>query len=200
MAALTGCDDDNKSYKDPSLTAYSSIDECANFHEQAECEQAFRSAAITHQASAPKYEDKQKCDDAHQTCTYVPLPAKPGETHSSSGFWMPYMIGYMMGQNQNTAAPMYYGPASNGERIVISRGATVGTVTPNPTNFSFNTKAFKSSSPTVSSPKTSSSPSAVYAAPKSVTAPSNGGSAAAGSVSRGGFGSTGHAMSSGGTG
>lgn len=71
-----------------------------------ECDKGFQFAKEEHEKTAPRYQSKEDCEDQHGSCQAGPQAAHSTQGSSSSSWFMPYMMGYMMGQ-RNQAAPVY---------------------------------------------------------------------------------------------
>ncbi len=161
---------------------YKSVKECVagGVFTQNTCESFGKQARLDHLKTAPRFEDKKDCEDSYGagSCETV---AYAGNTQTSGGgnsFFMPYMMGYMMGSNNNGGAgystPVY---RSYGGSYVTANGADLG-------SNAFSRVAAKTGTPTYSG-NFSRPQAAGFQSHSSV-------------VSRGGFGASGAKMSMGG--
>jgi uncharacterized protein YgiB involved in biofilm formation len=79
---------------------YSSVDQCIEDKQftESECTSAFAKAKEDHKSVAPKYASAQDCeaDFGVGKCEAAP---PTGSTTSSTGSWMPILVGYMLGRS-----------------------------------------------------------------------------------------------------
>lgn len=191
--------------KDEKNQQYAGIED-ALFKDRAACEAVYPAedcaknelfATEEHIKTAPKYANREECEAAHgaEACTPVPqakapsvasngtsAPANSGSSTSNS--FMPFMLGYMMGNTMGSRpAPVYSAPVAAGQpRPATPAMATAGrtlSTPPRPASQVYGSGG-------VSRPSSFSSP-----APSRPAAPS----VSSSGVARGGFGST--AVSSG---
>lgn len=84
---------------------YESPEECssATFNTPEQCKADYDEAKALHPLTAPKFESQTDCETEFGAGKCEPAPAS---TSGGSGFFMPMMMGYMMGQmmNRNSAA------------------------------------------------------------------------------------------------
>ncbi|WP_417359299.1 DUF1190 domain-containing protein [Gallaecimonas pentaromativorans] len=77
-------------------SVYKSVEQCAQFHDRAQCESQFQQAKQVAEQTAPRYTSLQACeqDFGAGNC------AVPGQQQyqQSGGFFMPMMMGFMAGQ------------------------------------------------------------------------------------------------------
>lgn len=179
LFALAGCDDSDKPAK-----VYASMDECVAELSQNECQKGFENAQKDHETAAPHYEAQGSCEELYGQGNCVPRRNEAGES-----FFMPMMMGFMMGQSFDSdhrriyvSTPVYV----NRSGAVYSGGSQIGTRSPvspgsSARSFTVSRSGFGASASTVHSSSAAVAP------------------ASAGSISRGGFGSTaaGHATSAG---
>ena len=142
------------------VESFASVDGCvvSGLHTEAECTNAFRLAQQEHVRSAPRFEDKADCErefglgscETRETAQAPIAPqgegSSPGSTtHTSSGnsFFMPYMMGYMMGSNSNStpvSPTPYYRTAGGINRtssgFAFAGAASGDTVRTSPSAFS----------------------------------------------------------------
>ncbi len=131
--ALAACKDDKN-------TQYAGIED-ALFKDRAACEAVYPAddcaknelfATEEHIKTAPKYANREECEAAHgpEACTPVPQQAKPSApsvasngtsapanaNSGTSNSFMPFMLGYMMGNTIGSRpAPVYAAPAPAGQ-------------------------------------------------------------------------------------
>ncbi len=190
--------------KDEKNQQYAGIED-ALFKDRAACEAVYPAddcaknelfATEEHIKTAPKYANREECEAAHgsEACTPVPQQAKPsapsvasngtsapasGSSGTSNSF-MPFMLGYMMGNTMSRPAPVYAAPVAAGQpRPSTPAMATAGRTLATPPRPAAQVYGG-------SRPSSFSSP-----APSRPAAPS----VSSSGVARGGFGST--AVSSG---
>ena len=122
---------------------YATADECRvqNPSDAAvgeECDKGFQFAKEEHEKTAPRYPSKEDCEVQHGSCQAGPHYAHSPQGSSSSSWFMPYMIGYLMGQ-RNQAAPVYNLRDADARRggaskVIVGgtgpRANTVATTTP----------------------------------------------------------------------
>ena len=125
--------------KDEKNQQYAGIED-ALFKDRAACEAVYPAddcaknelfATEEHIKTAPKYANREECEAAHgaEACTPVPQQAKPsapsvasngtsapasGSSGTSNSF-MPFMLGYMMGNTMSRPAPVYAAPVAAGQ-------------------------------------------------------------------------------------
>lgn len=96
--ALAACDDskdplaDNKNFfQDPA--------QCARVYDDATCKTGFAQAQEEHVKTAPKFANREECEEKFGVGNCQWGQAQPGQQASSGGggFFMPLMMGYMMG-------------------------------------------------------------------------------------------------------
>lgn len=193
--------------KDEQNQQYAGIED-ALFKDRAACEAVYPAddcaknelfATEEHIKTAPKYANREECEAAHgaEACTPVPQQAKPSapsvasngtsapaSAHAgTSNSFMPFMLGYMMGNTMSRPAPVYAAPVPAGQpRPATPAMATAGRTLATPPRPAAQVFAGR----TASRPSSFSSP-----APSRPAAPS----VSSSGVARGGFGST--AVSSG---
>jgi uncharacterized protein YgiB involved in biofilm formation len=90
---------------------YATADECRAHNPDVtaageECDKGFQFAKEEHEKTAPRYQSQEDCEAQHGSCQAGPQAAHSTHGSSSSSWFMPYMIGYMMAQ-RNQAAPVY---------------------------------------------------------------------------------------------
>lgn len=97
---VAGC-----SGKDPALV-YGSLQECisSGINSEEQCQMDYGKAAQLHPAVAPKYVNRAECeaDFGPGKCEEAPAVAD-NSAQSSSGFFMPMMMGFLAGQMMNGA-------------------------------------------------------------------------------------------------
>jgi uncharacterized protein YgiB involved in biofilm formation len=190
-AALGGCGERS----DSGETVFQSLADCRRFYDEDICRTKTIEAEKLHTETAPKFANREACEAAYGQEACVETNVAPSgqqttsssspsqtttQTHASGGgsWFMPAMMGYMLGRSMSTPTPLYYGPPSavgtpeeRQQRSLYSGGGYVG-------------------STSASSPgRFNASAPASATATRVATAPS--------STSRGGFGSTGRSYSGG---
>ena len=148
LLGAAACKPDNPDVKEG---IYGTADECRAQNPDAaaaggECDKGFQFAKEEHEKTAPRYQSKEDCEVQHGSCQVGPQAAhstQGGTSHStqggtSSSWFMPLMMGYMMGQ-RNQAAPVYSLRDADARRggapkVVVGgtgpRANTVATTTP----------------------------------------------------------------------
>lgn len=107
---LAGCVEESEP-----IAVFNNASECSasGLSSSAQCEAEFAAAKDLHPQVAPKYLNKEECetDFGEGKCETAPQ-----ETTSGSSFFMPMMMGYMMGQmfNRNSAGANFQQTASAG--------------------------------------------------------------------------------------
>ncbi|UXN06775.1 DUF1190 domain-containing protein [Bartonella sp. HY761] len=135
--AVTACGDSQID-----TAVFQDVDDCiaSGTFPADKCRQDFKEATATHVATAPAYTNKEDCEAEFGVgkCEQTPAAATGSTTtvHSSTGsFFLPMMMGYMMGSmfnNGQRMAPqsLYQRPGSssyvnsNGATVANQRGAT----------------------------------------------------------------------------
>src|SRR5262245_58763935 len=94
--ALAACDEakdplaDNKSFfQDPA--------QCARVYDAETCKTAFATAEEEHRKTAPKFANREECEEKFGVGNCQWGQAQAGQASSGGGFFMPLMMGYMMG-------------------------------------------------------------------------------------------------------
>src|SRR5262245_15411243 len=123
-AALGSCGD---GANDPGETVFQSLADCRQFYDEDICRTKTKEAEQLHAESAPKFATRESCEAAFgkEACVQTEVPpaasaASPsssssGQTqtqtaHSGGGGWfMPAMMGYMLGRSMSSPQPLYYG-------------------------------------------------------------------------------------------
>lgn len=108
LLGAAACKPDNPDLKEG---IYATADECRAQNPDAattggECDKGFQFAKAEHEKTAPRYQSKAECEAQHGSCEAGPQAAQSTQGSSSSSWFMPMMMGYMMGQ-RNQAAPVY---------------------------------------------------------------------------------------------
>ena len=102
-ALLSGCDIDDPVVNDPGGT-FSSIEECVAVYDQQTCEAAEKLARADHLKNAPKFNTLEACRES-----YGDMCRLDTNYGGSGNSFMPFMVGYMMGNSLSRPAPLYYG-------------------------------------------------------------------------------------------
>lgn len=125
--SLTACDAEGG--KPVDALAFDSVAECraAGSVPAADCDTAYVQAAKDNETSAPRFEDRQTCEEQYGVSQCVP--------RNNGSFFTPLLTGFLIGQVLNNAgggfrgAPMYrdrLGNYSSGGGALISRDYTTG--------------------------------------------------------------------------
>jgi uncharacterized protein YgiB involved in biofilm formation len=140
LLGAAACKPDNPDVKEG---IYATADECRAQNPDAaaadgECDKGFQFAREEHEKTAPRYPSKEDCEAQHGTCQAGLQAAQSAQGGSSSSWFMPLMMGYMMGQ-RTQAAPVYNLRDADARRggapkLVVGgtgpRANTVATTTP----------------------------------------------------------------------
>jgi uncharacterized protein YgiB involved in biofilm formation len=140
LLGAAACKPDNPDVKEG---IYATADECRAQNPDAaapggECDKGFQFAKEEHEKTAPRYQSKEECEVQHGSCQAGPQAAQSVQGSGSSSWFMPLMMGYMIGQ-RNQAAPVYNLRDADARRggapkIVVGgtgpRANTVATTTP----------------------------------------------------------------------
>jgi uncharacterized protein YgiB involved in biofilm formation len=123
--ALSGCK--------PKAETYPSAEACieARDHTESECNEAFAAARHEHETAAPHFASRDEC-----TASYGPNGCEERRVEGGGGFFMPMMLGYMLGRGMGFH-PLYQnrysangfvapGGASFGGYTYGQRGAATG--------------------------------------------------------------------------
>jgi uncharacterized protein YgiB involved in biofilm formation len=110
---LTGCDEPRD------LTFFENPDQCrsaAKFAEfsAADCDAAFQTALAEHATQAPRYDSLALCEEQHGAGVCLPPEQAggapdPAQAHSGGVSYMPFIMGYMMGNMMSSGAASYAG-------------------------------------------------------------------------------------------
>ena len=193
-AALGACGESS----DPGETVFQSLADCRRFYDEDICRTKTIEAEKLHAETAPKFANRESCEAAYgkeacvetnvassgqQTSSSSSSSSSPSSSHTSStthaggGSWfMPAMMGYMLGRSMSTPTPLYYGPPS-----------AVGTPEERQQRSLYSGGGYVGSTAAASASRFNASAPASATATRVATAPS--------STSRGGFGSTGRSFS-----
>lgn len=188
--------------------------ECAAVYSQAECDKAEKDALNEHAKNAPKFATREQCEAEFgpEACQPTPTYGQPTPTTQTAqagggSSFMPFMMGYMLGNIGNGVAssPVYYAPGSfrmadRNQRPLYSSGGYAG-VTPRSGGKPVGFTAPRTSVPVSTSGRSSVSRTAIVSpsvrtggvpSSSSIARATSGVSRAAVSTSsRGGFGSIG---------
>lgn len=116
---LSGCGEEPNT---PTNGTFANKQECSIVYSEEVCDKAEKQALATHEQNAPKYSKLEDCiaEYGKDMCS---------QSSGSSGgdsFFMPMMMGYMLGSMNSTPSPLYYGPTSSyrsGTASVYSSGS-----------------------------------------------------------------------------
>jgi uncharacterized protein YgiB involved in biofilm formation len=104
--ALAGCDE-----RPPEDAIFHSLADCRQYYDEDICRTKAGEAEQMHLASAPKYQSKETCEASFGADACVETPAQPAqgqEQASASSWFMPAMMGFMLGRAMSPM-PLYYG-------------------------------------------------------------------------------------------
>jgi len=79
---------------------FENVDQCAAFYNPEQCRADQAQASALHQQVAPKYASQQACE-ADFGAGQCEAPANQTQAQSGGGFFMPMMMGFLMGQMMN---------------------------------------------------------------------------------------------------
>lgn len=105
-AALSGCEQTPTAPADNGGT-FANKAECVAVYDQATCDAADKLAQQEHLQNAPHFSTQAQCAAEYGADMCRPASAYGG--NSGSNFFVPAMLGYMMGSAMSTPAPLYYG-------------------------------------------------------------------------------------------
>lgn len=111
--ALAGCEEAPPAKPDNGGT-FASKAECVAVYDQKTCDAAEKLAQAEHAKNAPKYGTREAC-----ILEYGPDMCQPASAYShnsNDSFFVPMMLGYMLGSANSYPAPLYYGPGSYREQ------------------------------------------------------------------------------------
>ncbi|WP_115719752.1 DUF1190 domain-containing protein [Gallaecimonas mangrovi] len=76
---------------------FKSVDQCAGYYDRSNCQAQFQQAEKVAEKTAPRYTSLQACeaDFGNGNCA---TPGQPQQYQQSGGYFMPMMMGFMMGQ------------------------------------------------------------------------------------------------------
>jgi uncharacterized protein YgiB involved in biofilm formation len=171
------------------VKVYKSVDECAaDSNDRADCEVQQTAARLSHEDDAPRFADEASCSQEYGNCTAVI------GTSGSPSWFMPAMGGFVLGRliGQPAAQPVFYDrrgyayirnlpPDKRTDDVVVSGGSSF---------LHYGGGGGGSTATSVAAAHAVASSSGGY------SRVSKGGSSGSVSVSRGGFGGSGHSASS----
>lgn len=125
--ALAGCD----RAPPPDAKFFADVDDCTAVKDRATCEQALAESRATFAAEAPRFARQEDCEVAfgNDNCEQP----QAGASQTSGGYFMPIMMGYMLGSAFRQ--PVYRGPGnsavvqSGGSAYAVGRFAGAGRAT-----------------------------------------------------------------------
>lgn len=122
-AGLSGCVDDNDGFSSGSSTSdapFTTVQECVdNGNSQDVCQRAYDQASTAYQ-SAPHYATQDDC-----YAKYGPNGCQQYHDSNGNSWFMPFMIGYMLGNNHSTYVPVYRSYSGGYQTVVVNNGAPV---------------------------------------------------------------------------
>ena len=163
----------------PAMRLYSDVQSCQAEYSTADCQRAFAGAQAQHDGSAPHYGSLAECEQL-----YGPGGCTPRGDLGSGGFFIPLMTGFLIGQALANAQVYYQPVYVNRMGYAYAGGSMIGT-------YSSSGGYIYASGGVSHSSVWSSGHYSVH----TISHSSSGSSMAhSSSISRGGFGSTGHSM------
>lgn len=123
MLALAACDNSGPTMPDSSM--YQTVQECkADLLDDGRrrftdttCEMQFANAQEEHEKKAPRFNTQAECEAVYTKCQ----PPTAGGSHNS---FMPFMMGYMMGNMTGSRPAPVYHNYSGGTSVLSSGGGT----------------------------------------------------------------------------
>lgn len=121
-AVLAGCDDPPQA-----AGVFASVAECvqSGAYSEAECKTALETAKKDHPKVAPRYVSREACEaDFGPGKCEPPTQQQQQVVHDSGGgsFWMPLMMGYMVGKAMNGPGGMFGQPLYRGNESFAGPG------------------------------------------------------------------------------
>lgn len=117
-AGLSGCVDDDDGFGSSSGATYTSVSDCvSNGNSQAVCQQAFDQAQAE-AAKAPHFATGNDC-----YAKYGPDGCRQYTDSSGNSWFMPFMMGYMLGNN-NGYHPIYRSYGGGYQTVIVNNGVT----------------------------------------------------------------------------
>jgi len=117
--SLAACDDNDKI----EVGVFETVEQCTvtGQYSQSQCEQAVTTARVEHQKVAPRFANRQECEAEFGDAKCTPAPENTSAQASSNGggWFMPVMMGYMMGR-------MMGGGGMMGQPLYRPQPATAG--------------------------------------------------------------------------
>jgi uncharacterized protein YgiB involved in biofilm formation len=196
LLVLTACDEDPTNAK-----LYSDLEACKVENTPEECDKAFEAAKTFHAQETTRFKSQAECEDlfGQGRCEQVSTvggglagQSAPGQTASTGSFFMPALMGFMLGRSFSGLGPSAGYPVySDRQGYVYAGRQQLGTCYP-PENCPRPMSTGTSSTRTGSTTGFSSSSSRRYA----ISSAGTGTEAASRAAQRGGFGTTATRMSS----
>lgn len=127
--ALAACEE-----QPPDARFFADVQECAAVHGAARCEDAFAKSTATYQAEAPRFARKEQCEAEFGAGNCETRESAGGESAGSEragstggmgSFFMPMMMGYMLGNAFRQ--PVYRGPGNGAMMRTGGKFYNVGT-------------------------------------------------------------------------
>jgi uncharacterized protein YgiB involved in biofilm formation len=163
----------------PAMQVYSDVQSCQAEYSTADCQRAFAGAQAQHDSSAPHYGSLAECEQL-----YGPAGCTPRGDLGSGGFFIPLMTGFLIGQALANSQVYYQPVYVNRQGYAYAGGTMIG--------------SYSSSGGYIYASGSSGYSGVWSSGHYSVHTVSHGSSgstmAHSSSISRGGFGSTGHSI------
>lgn len=127
--SVAACDEGEK----VEVGVFETVEQCtltARFT-QAQCEEAIAAAKADHAKVAPRFESRVACEEEFgaEKCTPAPENANAEARADGGGFFMPVMMGYMMGRMLSgggySGQPLYRPASAPATGFANARGETV---------------------------------------------------------------------------
>lgn len=173
------------------MKVYKTVDECvAETNDRALCEGEKTAAQLNHEDSAPRFTDEQACKQEFESCTAV------RGVDGTPSWFMPVLGGFVLGRllGQSSAQPVFY----DRKGYAYVRNLPQDMRRDDNPYYSSSSTSYRSGtgSSGVGTTSTASGAQSVAASSGGYSRVSAGSSSGTISVSRGGFGSSGHSSSS----
>ncbi len=125
--SMAACDDQEK----VEVGVFETVEQCTLTarYTQAQCEEAIAAAKVEHEKVAPRFANREECEETFGAakCTPAPENTDPQLRREGGGWFMPVMMGYMMGRMMSGGSyygqPLYRAPDAAG--FSNARGETV---------------------------------------------------------------------------
>lgn len=116
IVTLTACEEKPKEKAQDKPLAFKDEQECRKTHTEEECKKALEESKAKYAETAPKFTSKEECEKQYGPGKCAEGPHRHGE--HGGGFFMPMMMGFMMGHmlggHSQPALPPVVGGAKPG--------------------------------------------------------------------------------------